>query len=63
MAVANAFSHNYRFNRWFQYMRKGEVNTVAPLASPEESPATSYAVVFLCSPVCLSIAWGPVVSR
>jgi len=44
-------------------MRAGEVTAVAPLDSPELSPATSYAVVFLPSPVCLSVAWGPLVSR
>ena len=44
-------------------MRAGEVTAVAPLDSPELSPATSYAVVFLPSPARLSVAWDPRVSR
>ena len=44
-------------------MRAGEVTTVAPLDSLELSPATSYAVVFLPSPACFSVVWGPGVSR
>ena len=44
-------------------MRSDEVNVVAPLDSPELSPATSYAVVFLPSPARLSVAWDPRVSR
>ena len=44
-------------------MHTGEVTAVAPLDSPELSPATSYAVVFLPSPVCLSVTWDPCVSR
>ena len=36
-------------------MRTGEVTAVAPLTSPEEPPATSCAVVFLRSPVCLAV--------
>jgi len=40
-------------------MRTGEVTAVAPLTSPEEPPVMSCAVVFLPSPVCLSVAWGP----
>ena len=44
-------------------MRAGEVTAVTPLDSPELSPATSYAVVFLPSPACLSVAWDPCVSR
>ena len=44
-------------------MHTGEVTAVAPLDSPELSPATSYAIVFLPSPACLSIAWDPRVSR
>ena len=40
-----------------------EANTVVPLDSPELPPATSYAVVFLPSPACLSVAWDPRVSR
>ena len=44
-------------------MRTGEVTAVAPLTLPEEPPTTSCAVVFLPSPVCLSVAWGPLVSR
>ena len=44
-------------------MHTGEVNAVAPLASPEESPATSYAVVFLRSPACVAVARVPFVSR
>jgi len=34
-------------------MRTGEVNAVAPLASPEESPATSFAAALFFLP-CLS---------
>ena len=44
-------------------MCTGEVTAVAPLTSPEEPPATSCAVVFLPSPICLSVAWGPLVSH
>ena len=44
-------------------MRAGEVTAVAPLDSSELSPATSYAVVFLPSPACLSVAWDPCVSH
>ena len=44
-------------------MRAGEVTAVAPLDSPELSPATSYAVVFLLSPACVTIARAPFVSR
>ena len=44
-------------------MRTGEVTAVAPLDSLERPPTTSYVVVFLPSPICLSIAWGPLVSR
>ena len=44
-------------------MRVGEVTAVAPLDSLELSPATSYTVVFLPSPACLSVAWDPRVSR
>ena len=44
-------------------MRTGEVTAVAPLDSPELSPTMSYAVVFLPSPTCLSVAWDPRVSR
>ena len=44
-------------------MRTGMANLVAPLTSPEEPPAMSCTVVFLPSPVCLSVAWGPLVSR
>ena len=44
-------------------MRAGEVTAVTPLDSPELSPATSYAVVFLPSPACLSVAWDPCVSH
>ena len=44
-------------------MRVGEVTAVAPLDSLELSPATSYAVVFLPSSACLSVAWDPRVSR
>ena len=44
-------------------MRIDETSTDAPLTSPEEPPATSYAVVFLRSPVCFSVTWGPLVSR
>ena len=44
-------------------MRAGEVTAVAPLDSSELSPATSYAVVFLPSPACLSVTWDPHVSH
>ena len=44
-------------------MHTGEVTAVAPLTSPEEPPTTSCAFVFLPSPVCLSVVWGPVVSH
>jgi len=44
-------------------MRAGEVTVVAPLDSSELSPATSYAVVFLPSLACLSVAWDLRVSR
>ena len=44
-------------------MRIDETSTDAPLTSPEEPPATSYAVVFLRSPVCLAVARAPFVSR
>ena len=44
-------------------MRMGKANVVAPLTSPEEPPATSYAAVSFFSPVCLSVAWVPLVSR
>ena len=44
-------------------MRTGKVNVVAPLTSPEEPPATSCAVVSFSSPVCLSVARVPHVSR
>ena len=44
-------------------MRMGEVNTIAPMASPELSPATSHAVVFSSSPACLSVLRDSRVSR
>ena len=44
-------------------MRTDEVNIVALLDSPEEPPATSYAIVFLRSPICLSVARVPHVIR
>ena len=44
-------------------MRTGKANVVAPLTSPEEPPATSYAIVFLRSPVYLAVARVPFVSR
>ena len=44
-------------------MRMGKANVVAPLTSPEEPPATSYAAVSFSSPVCLSVAWVPHVIR
>ena len=40
-----------------------ETSTDAPLTSPEEPPATSYAVVFLRSLVYLAVAWVPFVSH
>ena len=40
----------------------GEANTLAPMASPELPPATSYAVVLLSSPVCLADSRDPFVS-
>ena len=43
-------------------MRMGEANTVAPMASSELSPLTSYATVFSPSPVCLADVRGPLVS-
>ena len=44
-------------------MRIDEASTVVPLDSLEMPPATSCAAVSSSSPVCLSVAWGPVVSR
>ena len=44
-------------------MCMGKANVVALLTSPEEPPATSYAAVSFFSPVCLSVAWDPRVSR
>ena len=44
-------------------MRMGKANVVAPLTSPEEPPAMSYAAVSFFSPVCLSVARVPHVSR
>jgi len=44
-------------------MRMGMVNVVAPLTTPEEPPATSYAAVSFSSPACFSVAWVPRVSR
>jgi len=44
-------------------MRTGKANVVAPLTSPEEPPATSCAAVSFSSPVCLSVARVPHVSR
>ena len=44
-------------------MRMGKANVVAPLTSPEEPPAMSYAAVSFFSPVCLSIAGVLHVSR
>ena len=44
-------------------MRTGEANTLAPMASSELPPATSYAVVLLSSPVCLTDSRDPLVSR
>ena len=41
----------------------GEANTLAPMASPELPPATSYAVVPSSSPVCLAVLRDPLVSR
>ena len=41
----------------------GEANTLAPMASPELPPATSYVVVLLSSHVCLSDRRAPLVSR
>ena len=41
----------------------GEVNTLAPMASPELPPATSYAVVRSSSPVCLAVLRDPLVSH
>ena len=40
----------------------GEADTLAPMASPELPPATSYAVVPSSSPVCLSDRRAPLVS-
>ena len=40
----------------------GEANTLAPMASLELPPATSYAVVLLSSPVCLADSRDPFVS-
>ena len=44
-------------------MRMGEANTVAPMASPELSPAMSHVAVLSSSPVCLSVVRDPRVSR
>ena len=44
-------------------MRMGKANVVAPLTSPEEPPATSYAAVSFFSPVYLSVARVPHVCR
>ena len=44
-------------------MCMGEVTAIAPLDSPELSPATSYVVVFLLSPACVTVARAPFVSR
>ena len=44
-------------------MRTGEANTLAPMASPELPPATSYAVVLPSSPVCLAVLRDPLVSH
>ena len=44
-------------------MRTSKANIVAPLTSPEEPPATSCAAVSFSSPVCLSVARVPHVSR
>jgi len=44
-------------------MHADEVNIVVLLDSPEESPATSCAAVSFSSPVCLSVARVPHVSR
>ena len=44
-------------------MRTGKANVVAPLTSPEEPPTTSCAAVSFSSPVCLSVARVPHVSR
>ena len=63
MAIATPSSCVISCNRWFPYVRLGEVNTLAPLPSPEEPPAVSYAVVFLRSPVCLTDARAPPVSH
>ena len=41
----------------------GEANTLVPMASPELSSATIYAVVLLASPVCLAVLRDPLVSR
>ena len=41
----------------------GEANTLAPMASPELPPTTSYAVVPSSSPVCLAVLRDPLVSR
>ena len=43
-------------------MRMGEANTVAPMSSPELSPATSYVAVLSSSPVCLPVVWAPLIS-
>ena len=44
-------------------MRVDEVNIIVLLDSLEESPATSCAAVSFSSPVCLSVARVPHVSR
>ena len=44
-------------------MRTDVVNAVAPSGSPEESPAMSFAAALFSSPICLSVARVPHVSR
>ena len=43
-------------------MRMSELTAVAPLTSPEEPPATSYAAVSFSSPAYFSITRAPAVS-
>ena len=45
VAIATPSSCVISYNIWFPYVCLGEANTLAPLPSLEEPPATSYAVV------------------
>ena len=63
VAIATPSSCVICCNRWFPYVRLGEVKLLAPLPSPEKLPATSFAAVSFSSPACLAVTRDPAVSR